>query len=93
MSKLNQNITLYVTDKGEKIFFTVANNYISVYPVKLSFSHIDLYFFNSFRGQRPLYEAWQATFGPQATGWEPQAYILNLLLQAITLTQDLQTQH
>jgi len=26
------------------------------------------------RGRGPLFEAWRATFGPRATGWEPLIY-------------------
>jgi len=33
----------YVTYENEKIIFTIANNYISVCPAKLSFSHIYIF--------------------------------------------------
>jgi len=55
-----------------KAIFTIANTYISVYSVKLSYFHT--YLFNSSRVRGPLYEVWRATFGPRATGWETLVY-------------------
>ena len=37
-------------------------------------AHIFLKFLRDGRGQK-LFEAWRATFGPRATGWEPLIYI------------------
>ena len=39
----------------------------------LQFLHV--YFKNSSGGRGPLFKAWQATFGPWATGWEPLLYL------------------
>ena len=62
----------------ELVIFTITgivSHTLPAYSVKrevLQFLHI--YFWNSLGGRGPLFEAWRATFGPRATGWEPLVY-------------------
>ena len=52
-----------------------SGSYPLAYPVKMGILLLlHIYFYNSLGGRGPLFEAWRATFGPRATGWEPLVY-------------------
>ena len=58
---------------------TCSNNYFSrtISCKTVNFCNFYICFsFNSLKGRGPLFEAWQATFGPKATGWQPLAQVI-----------------